>query len=493
MGLEYDTNKFKVGDGNTAWNSRGYGGLEGPTGPTGAASTVAGPTGPAGYIGQDGATGPTGYIGTDGATGPTGPAGPASAAGADQYPLVAQSGDDEFDSNTLNAAWTTVNTPSYSTSLSYLVMPLAAPDNGIVPKLLIQSTPSGTWCFRSHLGGKVYEANFCYNGLVVANSNKYLCFVRSYDTANRFQVVRMTGNALTSSGYILAFPNAVEFYGHYFAEVEFNGTFVFYRLSVDGADNTFKTVYTENMSYFLGGTPTHVGYVIGANMSSTPSTFFHVLSSHWWRRRIGYTPSADPSNSYPLTVDPQVRYSFLPDNFTSGATSINNVGIQTSIGAATVSYQSYTSTTPSFITMNGGTYRMQVPSNMSANTIVMVFRLKGWASNTYFVDFRSGNSGYMLPGTTTVGGTYFWNVVNTGSLGSLNYTTMSTSQWSHLVFRNASAYAGALTFFQYYAGTSGNLNIDVAELMFFSSQLTDAQIKDNYNYFSSRFGWVAIA
>ena len=47
MGLEYDTNKFKVGDGNTAWNSRGYGGLEGPTGPTGLA-------------GSNGATGPTG-------------------------------------------------------------------------------------------------------------------------------------------------------------------------------------------------------------------------------------------------------------------------------------------------------------------------------------------------------------------------------------------------------------------------------------------------
>ena len=37
MGIETDTDQFKVGDGATAWNSLAYGGLQGPTGPTGAA------------------------------------------------------------------------------------------------------------------------------------------------------------------------------------------------------------------------------------------------------------------------------------------------------------------------------------------------------------------------------------------------------------------------------------------------------------------------
>lgn len=30
MGIETDTNKFKIGNGSTAWNSLGYGGIEGP-------------------------------------------------------------------------------------------------------------------------------------------------------------------------------------------------------------------------------------------------------------------------------------------------------------------------------------------------------------------------------------------------------------------------------------------------------------------------------
>lgn len=56
LGVESDTDQFKIGDGTTAWNSLAYGGIQGPTGPTGT-------------TGATGATGPTG------ATGDTGPAG----------------------------------------------------------------------------------------------------------------------------------------------------------------------------------------------------------------------------------------------------------------------------------------------------------------------------------------------------------------------------------------------------------------------------------
>lgn len=71
MGIETDTDLFKIGDGVLAWNALGYGGLQGSTGiagPTGAT----GPSGPAG--GATGSTGPTG------ATGPAGPAGGATGA-----------------------------------------------------------------------------------------------------------------------------------------------------------------------------------------------------------------------------------------------------------------------------------------------------------------------------------------------------------------------------------------------------------------------------
>jgi hypothetical protein len=88
-GYEYDTGKFKVGNGVTAWNSLVYSsGVTGPTGPigatgpTGAASTVTGPMGPTGPQGIQGPTGPQGapsfVTGPTGATGPQGPTGPVS-------------------------------------------------------------------------------------------------------------------------------------------------------------------------------------------------------------------------------------------------------------------------------------------------------------------------------------------------------------------------------------------------------------------------------
>ncbi len=93
MGIETDTNKFKIGDGTTHWNSLPYGGLEGPTGTmgtgytgatgaTGSASIETGPTGwtgTTGYTGATGAasitTGPTGFTGSTGSIGPTGQGG----------------------------------------------------------------------------------------------------------------------------------------------------------------------------------------------------------------------------------------------------------------------------------------------------------------------------------------------------------------------------------------------------------------------------------
>jgi hypothetical protein len=63
MGVETDTAKFKLGNGSTAWNSLGYGGIQGPTGATGA-------TGAAGATGATGATGAQGIPGVVAATSP---------------------------------------------------------------------------------------------------------------------------------------------------------------------------------------------------------------------------------------------------------------------------------------------------------------------------------------------------------------------------------------------------------------------------------------
>jgi collagen type VII alpha len=53
MGIETDTNKFKLGDGTTLWNALAYGGIQGPTGNTGPTG-MTGPTGPQGVSGVSG-------------------------------------------------------------------------------------------------------------------------------------------------------------------------------------------------------------------------------------------------------------------------------------------------------------------------------------------------------------------------------------------------------------------------------------------------------
>jgi microcystin-dependent protein len=82
FGFETSSNRVKIGDGETPWNSMPYfsttgggaTGLTGATGSTGPQGAV-GPTGPTGAIGLTGPTGATGSTGPQGAVGPTGPTG----------------------------------------------------------------------------------------------------------------------------------------------------------------------------------------------------------------------------------------------------------------------------------------------------------------------------------------------------------------------------------------------------------------------------------
>jgi hypothetical protein len=92
MGIETNTNQFKIGNGATPWNSLPYGGIAGGPGATGpegstGATGIQGPvgsTGSTGPIGATGSTGPqgsTGATGQQGSTGATGNTGPTGATG----------------------------------------------------------------------------------------------------------------------------------------------------------------------------------------------------------------------------------------------------------------------------------------------------------------------------------------------------------------------------------------------------------------------------
>jgi len=82
MGIETNTNQFKIGNGSTPWNSLAYGGIAGGPGATGATGIGAtGATGVQGPVGSTGATGIQGPIGSTGATGPIGSTGATGATG----------------------------------------------------------------------------------------------------------------------------------------------------------------------------------------------------------------------------------------------------------------------------------------------------------------------------------------------------------------------------------------------------------------------------
>jgi hypothetical protein len=82
LGLEYDTGKFKVGDGVLNWTALPYSsGPIGPQGPQGIQG-IQGPVGPKGDTGEQGETGPQGVTGDTGATGPKGDKGDKGDTGA---------------------------------------------------------------------------------------------------------------------------------------------------------------------------------------------------------------------------------------------------------------------------------------------------------------------------------------------------------------------------------------------------------------------------
>jgi hypothetical protein len=74
IGIEVDTNAFKIGDGSSLWNTLSYISFTGPTGSSGPAgiSGLPGRTGARGATGFTGITGPTGSTGTVGQRGPPG-------------------------------------------------------------------------------------------------------------------------------------------------------------------------------------------------------------------------------------------------------------------------------------------------------------------------------------------------------------------------------------------------------------------------------------
>lgn len=197
-----------------------------------------------------------------------------------------------------------------------------------------------------------------------------------------------------------------------------------------------------------------------------------------------------------LSLVPAARYSFLSANY-SGSGNVNNIGSNSSYGAATTVVGSYTSTTPGFVSLGNyvANYILS-PSVASIQTLVMIARIK--TGNTgYTLDARTAlGSGYIystaggIGGDWTSGGTYYKDCIATSM--SLAGSDQSTdNQWHHFVYQRA-AWTGAVTFLARFSLNESAFS-DCAEIMIFTQALTLQQVKDNFNFFASRFGWTPVA
>ena len=207
---------------------------------------------------------------------------------------------------------------------------------------------------------------------------------------------------------------------------------------------------------------------------------------------FNYTGTSGGSSS--LTVLPDVRYSFLSTNYSSG--SVNNIGTASATyGAASISGGTYTSTSPGYMTFTLGTGYIQAPSVTSIKTIIMIVRLTNTSTWSYLLDARGGlGSGYWA---SEIGpdwlnnSTYYRDSVQRAYVNGTSFQELNDNVWHHICLVYPTGFTDDVTFM---ARTSQNETVggSCAEIMEFTTALTQQQIKDNFNFFASRFGWTTV-
>jgi hypothetical protein len=205
------------------------------------------------------------------------------------------------------------------------------------------------------------------------------------------------------------------------------------------------------------------------------------------------TPAPPAAN---LSLVPAARYSFLSSNY-SGTGNASNVGSNSAIGSATVSRASYTSASPGFISLGNFTTNYVLSASVTGiRTLIMIARVK--TGNTgYTLDARPAlGSGFIystsggIGGDWTSGGTYYKDTVLT-SMSLAGSDQITDNQWHHLVYQRA-AWTGAVTFLARFS-LNESAFADCAEIMIFTQALTQQEVKDNFNFFASRFGWTPVS
>ena len=272
-----------------------------------------------------------------------------------------------------------------------------------------------------------------------------------------------------------------------------------------GFNTTLSTTDRQNVEGYLAQKwgltanlpPGHPG--ITTNYVASQPRIFRIGPLPGTRTRFLVTANQFvPPVVYTLTVAPDARYSLL----TSPSGTIANTGSSGSIGAATIVNTSYTATAPSYATFarvgvnQSGGYIL-APSITGIRTLVLIVRVTNTTPPAYFLDTRTGlGAGYLYSssGSDHIGpdwtsATYYRDTVNTTFSGNF-IAALQDGAWHHVCLQRAS-FTSAITFLARYSLTE-TLGCDCGEIMIFTGALTAQQVKDNYNFFSSRFGWTPI-
>jgi hypothetical protein len=219
---------------------------------------------------------------------------------------------------------------------------------------------------------------------------------------------------------------------------------------------------------------------------------------HYHRNAIsslGSAAAAAAGGGSSLSVLPDVRYSFLSTNYSSG--SVNNIGsASATYGAASISAGTYTSASPGFMTftIGSGGY-IQAPSVTSIKTIIMIVRLTNTSGWSYLLDARGGlGSGYWA---TEIGpdwlnsSTYYKDSVQRAYVNGTSYQELNDNVWHHICLVYPTGFTDDVTFMARFSQneTTGG---SCAEIMIFTTALTQQQINNNFNFFASRFGWTTV-
>ena len=252
------------------------------------------------------------------------------------------------------------------------------------------------------------------------------------------------------------------------------------RISTTGLD-TFDNKNRDNFSFALLSTN------FGSITLASDGILNWMILQHYFDNVVKKTML-----ELPLSLVPSLRYSFLAGYYFGGS-SVNNIGSNSGIGPGTVVKNSFTATSPGFITNVRASNYVLGASVANFRTIIMITKIRDTASPSYFLDARPG----------TADGWIYDNFFGSG-WGSPSYykDTLSLpltlpggandSQWHHHCIIAPSPLTSAITFANRFSQNEG-MGCDIAEIMVFTQALSLNEIKTNFNFFATRFGFTPVA